>query len=198
MPISAPRPSATSALALAILAPALLLASCSFDYDSAKDPEALEESVPNSVQINYEHTVVENSQVVFRLRAGRAEYYSASNEIRLSNVSFAEYSPKDGTILTTGSAASAVFHTDTSNAELSGSFSVNSSANKARLSGDYLAWDDSRRVLEGRSDGSVSLSKDDGSWVTGRGFSADARSRSFAFSGRTEGYLVDDAGSVAP
>ena len=54
------------------------------------------------------------------------------------------------------------------------------------------------KVLEGRPDGSVSLSKDDGSWVTGRGFRADARSRSFSFSGRTEGYFVDDEEGLAP
>lgn len=167
-----------------------LLSSCSFDYGEAALDQDMSEEIPNAILDGFEHSVVENGKVIFRLNARQASIYEGRKETRLKDASFAEFDPDSGQALTSGRASDAVFFTASENAELSGVLSFHSSRNNAGLSGGYLYWDSKKKTLEGRRDRLISISKDDGSVIKGEGFSADAVKRTFSFSGRAEGTMV--------
>ncbi len=167
-----------------------LLASCSFNYDAASFNEKMSEQTPNVVLDDFEHCVVEDGAVIFRLNAKQASTYETLKETRLKDVSFAEFDPATGEALTSGKSTDAKFFSATEDAEFSGEIQVYSKRNQVGLSGGYLYWNSKKKTLEGRRDRLISISKDDGSVVKGEGFSADAVKKSFAFSGHVSGTLV--------
>jgi LPS export ABC transporter protein LptC len=190
-------PPAAAGRAIAVIAFVLAVCACSFDYGDVKLEDNLSEETPNSILLNFQHTVVENGKILFRLNALKASIYDTLKETRLTNVSFAEYDPETGAAVTSGRATSAIFFSESENAELSGDISFYSKRNEAGLEGGYLYWDNSKKTLEGRRDRLISILKDDGSIVKGEGFSANAKKRTFSFSGRTSGVLItkDDEGA---
>jgi len=175
------------ACAVVALAPSILiLAACSLDYGEAM-AEDLAEDIPDTVVLGFSHTVVENGLPRFRLEAARGESYQVQKKMKLAGVSFIEYEPGTRTISAQGSADSAVFFTDTESAELSGSVHFHSSQDGVTVESGYLEWDGQARQLRSRAETLTSLSDDDGSSLSGAGFSADATRRSFTFGNRAEG-----------
>jgi LPS export ABC transporter protein LptC len=172
-----PRP---ALLAAAALAAAALLAACSLAGYSQQAAES-EEEAPTATFTDYAHTVVVRGKRNFVLSAARAELYETSKRTVLSVVDFAEYDPDSGELLSLGKADAAVYHTDTKDAEFSGSVRLESKKQDAILQGEYLRWIDKDKRLEGRLDRTVTISRADGSRVSGAGFEARARDRSFAF-----------------
>jgi hypothetical protein len=164
-------------------------ASCSFDYGAASLGDGMSDQTPNAELRDFEHCVVENGSVIFRLNAKQASTYETLKETRLTDVSFAEFDPQTGEALTSGKATDAKFFTATEDAEFSGDIEVYSKRNEVGLSGGYLYWNSKKKTLEGRRDRLISISKDDGSVIKGEGFSADAVKKSFAFSGHTSGII---------
>jgi LPS export ABC transporter protein LptC len=173
-------------MAAIIASATLILAGCSLDYGSAM-AEDLAEDIPDTVVLGFTHTVVENGSPRFRLEAERGESYQTQQKMKLSGVRFTEYEPGTKNISARGSADSAVFFTDTESAELSGSVSFHASKDGVTVKSGYLAWDGQARQLRSRAETMTSLSDDDGSSLTGAGFSADANRRSFTFGNRADG-----------
>lgn len=170
-----------------LLCAALCLVSCSLGaaYEGKEPPEA-----PYAVFTDYVHTVVVRGAKNFELRAKKAELYETSKIAVLSGVSFAEYDPATGELVSSGSADSAVYHTDTKDAEFSGSVKVESKRQDASLAGERLVWKDKEKKLVGGLDRTVSIGRSDGSWVSGAGFEADVRRRSFSFRESVTGTLA--------
>jgi hypothetical protein len=111
--------------------------------------------------------------------------------MKLEGVRFTEYATDgSGTVAAEGRANSAVFHTDTESAELSGSVSFRSAHEGVTVTSGYLAWNGQTRVLGSRAETVTELKKDDGSGLSGSGFSADAARRTFAFHNRATGQYV--------
>jgi hypothetical protein len=123
------------------------------------------------------------------------EFSVAGGKPLLSGVSFSEFDPDTGELLSQGRADEAVYHTDTKDAEFSGSVRLESRKQDAILEGEYLRWIDKDKRLEGRLDRTVTIGRADGSKVSGAGFEADARRRSFAFRESVEGRIESKAGS---
>ncbi len=179
----------------AALAAAALLCACSFDYGSASGAEGPEE--PSFVFRDFSHSVVIEGRLAFELRAKLAEGYAESKRTVLTEVSFTEYERGTGEVANEGRADGAVLYDETEDAEFSGSIRIDSRREGAVVEAEYLAWDSSERRLESRLDRNVSVSRDDGSWMRGAGFSADARRRSFAFRDSVEGYVVVEEDEAA-
>jgi len=169
-----------------IASAALIQAGCSLDYGAAMADD-LAEDIPDTVVLGFTHTVVENGSPRFRLEAERGESYQAQQKMKLTGVSFTEYVPGSKNISAQGSADSAVFYTDTESAELSGSVRLHSSQGGVTVESGYLSWDGQARQLRSRAETLTSLSDDDGSSLSGAGFSADANRRSFTFGNRADG-----------
>jgi len=159
----------------------------------------MSDQTPNAILQNFEHCVVENGSVIFRMNAQQASTFEALKETRLKDVSFAEFDPQTGKALTSGRASDAKFFSASEDAEFSGDIVFYSKRNETGLSGGYLYWDSKKKTLEGRRDRLISINKDDGSVIKGEGFSANAVKKSFSFSGHVSGSMVvsDDTSESA-
>jgi len=187
-----PKPESMHVAAAVAAAAAVLISACSLAGYAPKRPES-EEELPTLVFSNYSHTLVVRGRKNFELEASRAEVYETSKKTILSDVSFSEYDPDTGELLSLGRADGAVYHTDTKDAEFSGSVRLESKKQDAVLQGEHLRWIDKDKRLEGRLDRTVTISRADGSRVSGAGFEADARRRSFSFRGSVEGTIEPKA-----
>jgi LPS export ABC transporter protein LptC len=180
--------------ASAAIAFAVLPAACSLAGYVAQVSQE-EEEAPTAVFTDYAHTVVVRGKKNFELRAAKAELYETSKRTVLKGVSFSEYDPDTGELLSLGHADDAIYHTDTKDAEFSGSVRLESKKQDAILQGEYLRWIDKDKRLEGRLDRTVTIGRADGSNVSGAGFEADARKRAFSFRESVEGRIESKAGA---
>ncbi len=186
--------------AAALSLAAALLAACSLDYGPGLSEEFAED-MPEMVITDFDHTVVENGRPVFTIRAGRAESYGKLGKTRLERVSFVEYSSAgDGSVVAEGRADSAVFWTETESADLYGAVSFRSARDGVTVESGNLRWDGEKRLLTSGNDTVTTLMDDDGSRLSGSGFSADAARRSFSFGRRIDGTINPggDAGGPVP
>ncbi|MFH2113897.1 MAG: LPS export ABC transporter periplasmic protein LptC [Spirochaetota bacterium] len=182
---------------LAVLVFLSLVSACSLDYGALLG-EDLDERMPDTVIFNFVHTIVENGSPRFRLSAERAEAFRSTRTLKLVGVGFVEYervAPRpDGSrsiaipvIAAEGRADSAVFNTETENADLMGNVRVRSASDGVTVTSAFIHWDGEARLLEGGSESVTTIQDDDGSRVSGAGFKADAARRSFEFTERTTG-----------
>ena len=174
---------------LALLCAALT--SCSLDYEQLQMAEERDESVPETVISDAEFTVVRTGARSFRISAERAETYPERQEQILSGLSFEELGA-GGEVITTGRADRAVHETDTDDVTMSGNISFYSSEYEARVTTDYLHWNNEEKLLRGRDDGEVRLELDSGSVVEGTGFEADMRRSIARFAQSVQGVLETD------
>jgi LPS export ABC transporter protein LptC len=181
-----PRGPAPAAAALIL---ALAAAGCSLDYRETQAEEALAENIPDTVLYDVTHRVVKESRLAVSFEAQKVENYSKRKQTLLESVRFTEYGD-EGKALTEGQAGSVVYHTDTENAEMSGSVSVRSYKEKATVATGSLSWLKDKRLLTGDPDETVTLEKEDGSYVSGRGFQGDFRAKTMHFTGPVVGTFV--------
>jgi LPS export ABC transporter protein LptC len=184
-----PRLEALLRAAIVASAAAACASSCSLGMtESGKElPEA-----PYAVFSGYSHTAVVRGARNFVLRAEKAELYEKGKKAVLSGVSFEEYDPDTGELLSRGTAEAAIYHTDTKDAEFSGSVRLESKRQDAILQGEKLAWIDKDKRLSGGLDRTVTIGRSDGSSVSGAGFEADARRRAFSFRGGVWGVIAGE------
>lgn len=186
---AAPRPGPAGAAPWAVLAAALVVSACSFDYGQAL-AEDLAERTPDAVFTGFAHTVVQDNRPILRIEAEKAEIFDRKSLVRLSGVAFTEL--RGGRVLVFGSADGAALRTDTEDAEFFGSVSLRSEEEGVSIRTSYLSWNASDRVLSGPEDGETGIERDDGSFLRGSGFRVDARRKGISFSGRSEGLLVQE------
>ncbi|MCK5008225.1 MAG: LPS export ABC transporter periplasmic protein LptC [Spirochaetales bacterium] len=167
----------------------LLFISCSLDYEQARVAESIPGQTPETILIDFTHTVVSGGRIWVILEADRAETYSERKEIVLEGVYFREYD-EEGYLLTEAQAERAVFSTDSEDATVSGSIVIYSQEEKASLQASQLFWTREGRRLIAEDGQTVRLQKDDGSFVEGQGFSADFRRKKLEFASRVRGSYV--------
>jgi LPS export ABC transporter protein LptC len=170
----------------------LIFAGCSLDYSAVYVTEDMSEDIPDSILTAFSHTSVKNGLPIFRLYAGKATIYNKKKETQLSDIVFQEY---DGTgeITTEGTADSAVFYTETEDAEFWGNLYFYSLAEEASFATAYLFWSNTDKKLTGKEDAQVFIQKDTGTEIRGIGFEAQARTRFVTFSGTVTGsYILED------
>jgi hypothetical protein len=160
--------------------------------------EDLDERIPDTVIFNFVHTIVENGSPRFRLSAERADAFRSARTLRLTGVRFVEYErvepgPAGGravgipVVAAEGRADSAVFNTETESADLTGNVRIRSARDGITVTSAFISWDGEARLLDGGSESITTIEDEDGSRVSGAGFSADAARRSFGFSERASG-----------
>lgn len=178
-----------AAFTAAAFAAAVLVVGCSLDYQGAAGEEKAPEGIPDTVARGLVHKVHKNGRLSLELEAARAETYSASAKTILTDVHFIEYDEKGGKA-TEGHARKVVYHTDTENAEISGTVRVHSASEKGDVSAESLAWANKEKRLTAPPDERVTMHKDDGTSITGSGFVGDFRTREVTFSGPVQGTYV--------
>jgi hypothetical protein len=179
---------AAAALVLAILA----AVGCSLDYREMEAEDAIAEGTADSILYGVKHRIVKDSLLAVSFEAEKVENYAKRKQTILESLQFEEFG-NVGEILTEGRAGSVIYHTDTENAELSGSVSVRSYTEKATVTTGSLSWVKEKRLLTGGPEETVTLEKEDGSYVSGRGFLGDFRIKAVHFSGPVMGiYVTED------
>lgn len=184
-----PRPRARPKALLAVTCGLFLLAGCSLDYKEAVAVEQEEENVPDTVAIGVVHKIHKDGRLSLQLEASRAESFDARNQTILTDAHFVEFNSK-GETATEGSADRVVFHTDTENAEISGSVHVHSTIEKGDVTAESLAWENKTKILTAPAAETVRIVKDDGSSLSGSGFKGDFNKREVTFSGPVQGTYV--------
>ena len=162
------------------------------EYNDIEVEEELGDNIPDNVIENFSYTSVDNGSIIFRLYSQRAENYSQKNETILEKVVFREYNLKNE-IVTEGTAAKGLIHTDSDDAELTGSLIIYSAENEAEITADYLYWNDAEKTLRGSDKGKVILLKDSGTQISGSGFTGNLKTKIFNFERDVKGiYHYED------
>jgi LPS export ABC transporter protein LptC len=177
--------------AAAALAAALTV-SCSVsgaDTDAAPQSPA---AIPDTVALGVIHRVNRDGHLSLELRASRAESYNATKTTILSDAHFSEFDDT-GAALTAGTAGTVVYHSDNDDAEISGGVRVRSESEKGVVTARSLTWQNKERRLTAPVQEEVTLVKDDGSLLSGTGFSGDFRSREITFTGPAHGTYVSSS-----
>jgi LPS export ABC transporter protein LptC len=154
--------------------------------------EKLAEGIPDTVAIEVRHRVHQGGRLALEFSAGRTETYGSAKKMVLEQVRFVEYGD-EGAAATSGEARRVVYHTDSENAEISGSVRVRSEAEQASLATQSVSWENKARRLTAPPAEVVRITRDDGSSITGTGFTGDFRTREVTFSGSVEGTYVETA-----
>ncbi len=159
------------------------------DYRATQAEEKTAEGIPDTVAVGIVHKIYKNGHLSLVLEASRAETFNAQKKTILTDARFEELDDK-GAMATEGRAGSIVFHSDSENAEISGSVSVRSASEKAVVSAQALTWENKEKRLSAPPAQTVVVKKDDGSFIQGVGFVGDFRTREVTFSGMVEGKYV--------
>lgn len=187
------RPRVSSRLKTVLRVPAvaiaLALAGCSIDYKGASIEEPTSAGIPDTVARGLLHRIHKDGRLSLELEAARAETYNAKNTTILTDAHFVEFDEKGGAA-TEGRARTVVYHSDTENAEISGSVTVHSAVEKADVRAETLSWENKTKRLSAPPTEQVSIRKDDGSLLVGSGFKGDFRSREVTFTGAVRGTYV--------
>jgi LPS export ABC transporter protein LptC len=166
----------------------LLLAGCSIDYDTAEE-EAMSEEIPNTVALDVVHKVHKDGRLSLQMEAARAETFDKKKQTVLTDAHFIEFNNK-GETATEGTGGKVVFHTDTENAEISDRVHVHSTVEKGEVSAEALSWENKTKILTAEPGARVIMRKDDGTSLSGMGFTGDFRRRQLTFSSSVQGTYV--------
>ncbi len=170
-----------------------LIISCSLEYDSSVS-ESLDESIPTSRLYNVKHIQIQGGVEKVSFEADEAVIWEEREETELRNFVFREYN-RNGEVITSGEAEYLLI-SDSHDAEISGNIYGYSLNNEASIEADNLTWTDEKRELSSDRESPVIISMDNGSLLSGRGFTADLYTNTTTFSsgigGRIESRSSDE------
>jgi LPS export ABC transporter protein LptC len=168
----------------------LLLASCTFDYGQQ---EAANADQPDIVMEDVEYVRVRSSDPLARFKAERAERYEERQIMKLRNFSFEQFGNHGEDVNAYGRAGSATAEIDTGNISLEDGVRLEVESEDIAIETQQLEWRDKERLLLGGEGGAVNILQESGTSFNGIGFRADARLRTWEFSGGVRGtYIYED------
>ena len=126
-----------------------------------------------------------------RFRAEYAERWEDLQIMDISDFSFEQFENHGETVNAEGAAGTAKIRLDSGDVSLGGGVRINIESEDITIITGELEWRDREKTLAAGSEDEVEIERSDGTIFTGRGFSADARSRTWAFSGEVRGTYVE-------
>jgi len=163
---------------------------CSLDYSDSDIVESLSEEIPNTIIYKYETVEIQNGSPILQILADKAEVYDSKEKTYLTNVDFYNY--KDGDVNNYGSSDFAILNMKSGDAELTGLIEIESVEDETSLKAKSLYWNDEDKMLTSNREDSVTVKDEDGSILSGSGFSADIKRKTILFEGKTEGEYITD------
>jgi LPS export ABC transporter protein LptC len=168
----------------------LLLASCSFDYGNQDGPD---KNQPDIVMENVEYVRVRSADPQARFLAERAARYEERRIMELQNFSFEQFGNHGDDINAYGRAGSASVEIDSGDISLDNGVRIDVDSEDLAIETKRLEWKDKPRTLTGGLEEEVNVYQPDGTSFSGVGFHADARRRTWEFSGGVSGtYIHED------
>jgi LPS export ABC transporter protein LptC len=172
----------------ALLSCLLPLAACSFDYGT----QGSDKSQPDIVMENVEYVRVRSADPQARFQAERLERYEERRIIELRNFSFEQFGNRGEDINAYGRAGSASIELDSLDMRLDNGVRIDVDSEDLAIETKWLEWKDEARTLTGGPENEVNIFQEKGTAFTGTGFHADARRRTWEFSGSVSGTYVQD------
>jgi len=166
----------------------LLMAACSFDYGAG---QGLENSKPDIVMENVEYVRVRGGDMLARFKAEHGERWEEQQTMKLSNFTFEQMEDRGETVNVEGGGKAATVQTDTGDITLSGGIWISIESEDITINTEGLEWKDKEKTINCRTEDEVEIQRSDGTSFTGRGFSADIRSRTWVFTGEVKGTFVE-------
>ena len=167
----------------------MLLASCSFDYGNQGNGD---KNLPDIVMENVEYVRVRSADPQARFQAERAERYEERRLMELRNFSFEQFGSHGEEVNAFGRAGSASVEIDSGDIRLDGGVRIEVESEDLAIETKRLEWKDKPRTLTGGPQEEVNVFQPDGTSFSGVGFSADARRRTWEFSGGVSGTYVHE------
>jgi LPS export ABC transporter protein LptC len=168
----------------------LLLSGCTFDYGNTA---AEDSGQPDIIMNDVEYVRVRDGDPVVRFQAQRAERYEKRQTMELRDFSFEQFGNHGEDINAAGRAGTASVELDSGNIRLGGGISIAVDSEDITIETERLDWQDKERILSGEAEGEVHILRENGTSFTGRGFTANVRSRTWEFSDGVDGtYIHDD------
>ncbi|NNM54071.1 MAG: LPS export ABC transporter periplasmic protein LptC [Spirochaetales bacterium] len=167
----------------------LLFLSCSFKYEDwgVKNPN----QIPQTVMTDFVEKNIKNGKVQYEFQGQKIETYDALKEWRLKDVTFQQYDDS-GKLLSKGSVADALIHTDTHDAVMKGQVNLWSASQATSVSTSDVSWTQNLKILQVAPDATVVLKKDDGSTLSGLGLVLDFRDNELKLQGPIVGLWKTD------
>ena len=167
----------------------LVITACSFDYGAG---QGLEDTRPDIVMENIEYVRVRGGNILARFQAEHAERWENLQTMELRNFTFEQMEDQGETVNVEGNALAAKVLLDTGDIIFSGGVWVSIESEDITINTDILEWKDKEKTLSGGEENEVGVQRSDGTNFTGIGFSADIRSRTWAFTGEVKGSYVEE------
>jgi LPS export ABC transporter protein LptC len=167
---------------------AFFLSACSFDYGAGT---GLENTRPDIVMENIEYERVRGGDMLARFQAEHAERWEERQLMELRNFTFEQMEDHGETVNVEGAAKAAAVQIDTGDISLSGGVRVSIESEDIIINTALLEWRDKEKTISGGVEEEVDVQRSDGTSFTGRGFSADIRSRTWSFTGEVKGRYVE-------
>lgn len=169
----------------------LVFSGCSFDYSKAVSSDDLAEMIPETILSNISQFKVKNGRIVNHIEADKTESYGKRNQTVITNLHFSELNEFSEAV-TEGWSDSAILHTDTEDTEMQGNIYFYSSTEKTGIYANTLYWNKGDDTLNSDVDETVTVVKEDGSRVNGKGFKTDFSLKEITFSGKVTGTYIND------
>jgi len=166
----------------------LVPAACSFDYSTGQESER---NKPDIVMEKIEYVRVRGGNLLVRFQAETAQRWENRRLMEFKNFVFEQMEDRGDTLNAEGRAGAAVVQTESGDISMTDGVRINIKSEDIILRTAGLEWIDKDKYLSAGKDEKVEVERTDGTSFIGWGFSADARNRTWAFSGKVEGSYVE-------
>jgi len=168
----------------------LILSACTFDYGES---ESTGDELPDLVMENVEYVRVRSSDPVARFQAERAERYEKQGVMKIENFIFEQYGERGEEVNANGRAGNASVNIESGDIFMDRGVKIEVESEDIIIETDQLEWKDEQRTLFTGEKNVVNVLQSNGTNFTGTGLYADARRRTWEFSGNVRGtYIYDD------
>jgi LPS export ABC transporter protein LptC len=165
----------------------LCFVSCSFDYGTE---EGTDEDQPDITMDNVDYVRVRSADTQARFQAERAERYEKRRIMLLSNFAFEQFGNHGEEVNAYGRAGTAMVEIDSGDIKLDQGVRIDIDSEDIAIETNWLEWKDKPRTLSSGKENEVNIYQGNGTYFTGIGLYADARRRSWEFSGNVSGTYV--------
>jgi len=172
-----------------IISIVLLAGSCTFDYGGGGTPG---EDMPDLIMIDVEYVRVRSADPIAWFHADLAERYEKQGIMKLQNIVFEHYNEYGEEVSVYGKAGNAVVDIDSGDIFMNNGVRIEIMSEEITLDTYQLEWKDEQRYLSAGETNEVYIYREDGGSITGIGFSADARRRTWEFSNRIRGTYINE------
>jgi len=167
----------------------LITLSCTFDYGETEDSQR---ELPDLVMLNVEYIRVKSADPIARVQAERAERYEKQGVMKLENFTFEQLGDKGQEVNTQGGAGNALLEIKSGDITMTNGVRIAVESEDIILATEKLDWKDETHILSTGTEDKVDIFRENGTHFIGTGLTANARTRSFEFSGGVGGNYVQD------